>query len=120
MGGCWKACVDEKLISQSKKELENFIRAKFEDYNPGRASQTALKTVLPVRSQDTVYISFLRQGCASNDSLHNPDLRAIVVGHVTLYKIKKECYLLRSCLVDAGRMLLFMVKQVFLLMGEVR
>ena len=30
------------------------------------------------------------------------------------YKIKKECYLLRSCLVDAGRMLLFMVEQVFL------
>ena len=35
------------------------------------------------------------------------------------YKIKEECYLLRSCLVDAGRMLLFMVEQVFLLMGEV-
>ena len=33
--------------------------------------------------------------------------------------MKKECYLLRSCLVDAGRMLLFMVEQVFLLMGEV-
>ena len=30
------------------------------------------------------------------------------------YKIKKECYLLRSCLVDAGRMLLSMVEQVFL------
>ena len=35
------------------------------------------------------------------------------------YKIKKECYLLRSCLVDAGRMLLFMAEQVLLLMGEV-
>ena len=32
------------------------------------------------------------------------------------YKIKKECCLFRRCL--AGRMLLFMVKQVFLLMGE--
>ena len=26
------------------------------------------------------------------------------------YKIKKECYLFKSCLVDARRMLLFMVK----------
>ena len=38
---------------------------------------------------------------------------------MTPHKIKKECYLLRSCLVDAGRMLLFMAEQVFLLMGEV-
>ena len=35
------------------------------------------------------------------------------------YKIKKECYLLWSCLVDSRRMLLFMVEQAFLLMGEV-
>ena len=34
------------------------------------------------------------------------------------YNIRKECYLLWSCLVDAGRILLFMVEQVFLLMGE--
>ena len=33
---------------------------------------------------------------------------------MTPYKIKKECYLLRSCLVDTRRMLLFMVEQVFL------
>ena len=52
------------------------------------------------------------------DDLHNADLSANVVGRGTLYKIKKECYLLRSCLVDAGRILLFMVEQVFLTMGE--
>ena len=51
------------------------------------------------------------------ESVYDPDLSIIVVGHVTLYKIRKECYLLRSCL--AGRMLLFMAEQVFLLMGEV-
>ena len=38
---------------------------------------------------------------------------------MTPYKIKKERYLLRSCLVDAGRMLLFTADQVFLLMVEV-
>ena len=32
------------------------------------------------------------------DNLPNPDLSIIVVGHVTPYKIKKECFLLRSCL----------------------
>ena len=41
------------------------------------------------------------------------------MGHVTPYKIKKDCFLLRSCLVGARRMLLFMIEQVFLLMGEV-
>ena len=42
-----------------------------------------------------------------------------MVSHVIPYKIKKEYYLLRSCLVDAGRMLLLMAEQVFLLMAEV-
>ena len=42
----------------------------------------------------------------------------MVVGHVTPYKLKKECCLLRSCLADARRMLVFMVEQVFLPMGK--
>ena len=33
--------------------------------------------------------------------------------------IKKERYLLKSCLVDARKMLLIMVEQVFLLMREI-
>lgn len=37
---------------------------------------------------------------------------------MTPYKIKKEYYLSRSCLVDPGRMLLFMVEYVFLPMGR--
>ena len=41
-------------MSQSKKELENLIQAEFEDYNPGRTSQKALRTVLPVRNQGTL------------------------------------------------------------------
>ena len=42
-----------------------------------------------------------------------------MLGHVTSYKIKKECYLLRSCLVNTRRMLPVMVEQVFLRMGAV-
>ena len=34
--------------------MENLIRAKFEDYNPGKASQKPLRTVPPVRSKSTV------------------------------------------------------------------
>ena len=41
--------------------MENFIEAKFEDYNLGRASQKALRTVPQVRSQGTVIEVFLRQ-----------------------------------------------------------
>lgn len=52
------------------------------------------------------------------DSLHDPDLSVMLVSHVTPYEMKKECCLFRSCLVDAGRMLLFSVEPVFLLMGE--
>ena len=60
----------QKLISRSKKELENFIRAKFKDYNPERASQKALRTVPPIRSQHMVYISFFETaGCTLNEVL---------------------------------------------------
>ena len=52
--------IGNKLTSQSKKELVYFIRTKFEDYNNlGRVSQKSLRTVSPIRSQDTVYISFV-------------------------------------------------------------
>ena len=53
--------VDKKLISHSKKELENFIWAKFEDYNRGRAPQKALRTAPLVRNQGPVLYVFLRQ-----------------------------------------------------------
>ena len=43
-------------------------------------------------------------------SFHNPDVSAIMVGHVTFYKLKKECCLLKSCL-HAERMLLVMVSR---------
>ena len=42
-----------------------------------------------------------------------------MVGYVILYKTKKECYLLRSCLFDVRPMVLLMIEQVFLLMKEI-
>ena len=38
---------------------------------------------------------------------------------VTLSKIKKKCYLLRSCLVGAGRIMLSVLEQVIPAHGEV-
>ena len=46
-------------------KMENFIQAKFEDYNPGRASQKALRTVLlEVKAQ--LYKFLEKEGCTSN------------------------------------------------------
>ena len=39
---------DEKLINPSKKEIETFIHAKFEDYNLRRSSQNTLRTGPPL------------------------------------------------------------------------
>ena len=47
--------IDGRLINQSTKE-GNFVQAKVEDYNPGRASQKALRTVPLIRSQGTVIL----------------------------------------------------------------
>ena len=41
--------------------MEDFIQAKFEDYNLGRAPQKASRAILPIRSEGTVIISFMRQ-----------------------------------------------------------
>ena len=90
----------------------------------GRTSQKFPRTLLPIRGQRHGYICFLRVGAVHQmtfiiDSLHIPHLSSSMVDHVTSYKLTKECYLLRSCLNVVRRMLLFMVEQVFLLMGEV-
>ena len=62
----------EKLTSSSKKELENFMQAKFADYNPGRTSQKP-ENCSPGRKsrhsqKSNTYISFFEtEGCTSND-----------------------------------------------------
>ena len=61
-----------------KKELENFIWAQFESYNPERASQKALRTIPLVRNQGTVTHVFWDRKLYIKghiiDSLYNPDL----------------------------------------------
>ena len=49
--------------------MEKFICTKFEGYNPGRASQKALRTILPLRGQSTVIYIFEAKGYISNDVL---------------------------------------------------
>ena len=48
------AIVDGKLTSQSKREMEKSCSSQIEEYNLGRASQKAPRTVLPDRGQSTV------------------------------------------------------------------
>lgn len=62
--------------------MQIFIQDKFEDYDPGRASQKVLRTVPPFRSQGTViyevYTKVYTKWCIS-DSLHNVDLNGIII-----------------------------------------
>lgn len=52
--------IGKNSSSQSKKELVYFYLTKFEDYNNlRRVSQKSLRTISPIRNQDTVYISFV-------------------------------------------------------------
>ena len=39
-------------ISQSKKDIEKLLWAKFQDYNPGIASKKALRMVPPMESSE--------------------------------------------------------------------
>ena len=73
--------MDERLISWSKKEMRNFTGAKFEDYNPGRASQKALRTLLPIMQVFWDRGLYIKR--CMIDGSHNIDLSSVVVGHVT-------------------------------------
>ena len=57
-------------------------------------TQKTLMSVLSSRSQGNGDVSFGDRGlCVKRhiiDSVHNPDLSIIMVGHVTPYKVKKE------------------------------
>ena len=64
--------------------MENFIPAKFEDYNPRIAYQKALGAVLLLISQGTVIWAVYHM---IYYSLHNSDLNVIVAPQ----KIKKDC-----------------------------
>ena len=70
------------------KEAENFIQTTFEDYLLGRSLRRLWE--LWVVLDRGLYVKWHVIG-----SLHNPDLS------MAPYTIRKECYPLRSCLVDS-------------------
>ena len=79
--------VTEKIINWSKKLMENFTQARFEDYNLGRVSLKVLRTTLPVRSPGTGNNVLSQRGGHHWHiivSLYNPDLSIILAP----YKIK--------------------------------
>ena len=100
--------------------MENFIQAKLRIITwKQHLRMLQAGPAVPIKSQDTVIYVSRHKGLYNKwhivESLHSPDLGVTVAP----YKIRKECYLLRSCLADARRMLLFVVGQVFLPKGEV-
>lgn len=50
--------------------------------------------------------------------IYSPDVSITLVGPLAPYKIYKECYLSRSCLVDAGRTLFFVLSAGIPASGE--
>ena len=101
--------------------MEIFIHTKFEENDPGRASQKALRTVPAILNQGRA-TTFFETGSYTTTNLsstvHDPDVGGIVGGRMT-YQVKKEGYLLRSCPADVGRVSLFTTDQLFLPMAEV-
>ena len=63
------ACVDEKLISRSKKEMENFIRAKFEVITQEEHLRKPWELFRQLEVKAQLYKFFETEGCTSNDVL---------------------------------------------------
>ena len=117
---------NQRKINQSISERSGkFYSSQIEDYDLGRGSQKASRTVLPTRSQSTGVLTFLRQraSCSLNDVLltvHTVHIgRYSVASPWPLPRSRRRMLSLRSCHVGIGRMLLFMAEQVFLPMGKV-
>ena len=103
--------------------MENFTGAK-QDYDRGTPSRKVPRTgaSLCVCVCVCVCVCF-KQDCTLNEVLLTVTKSRFASTRwwaiVTLCKIKKECSLLRSCLMGARRMLCFTAEQVFLPMKEV-
>lgn len=72
------AFVNEKLISPSKKKMEHFMQAKFEDYHPRKSVSEISENCLPIRSQGKLYTFFEAKGCALNDILLQSSHRSLL------------------------------------------
>ena len=77
---------NQRKINKSISERSGkFYLSQIEDYDLGRGSQKASRTVLPTRSQSTGVLSFLRQraSCSLNDVL----LLTVHTVHIGRYSV---------------------------------
>ena len=116
----WK--INQSISERSGK----FYSSQIEDYDLGRCSQKASRTILPTRSQSTGVLSFLRQRAVPEMTYYWQFTQFTI--HIGRYSVaspwplprsRRRMLSLRSCPVGIGRMLLFMAEQVFLPMGKV-
>ena len=65
---CWDLSLF-LFILYTKQKKENFIWVYFEDYNLGRPSRKAVRTVLPLEVKVELYKLFETESCSSNAAL---------------------------------------------------
>ena len=109
--------LNEKLIRSknwSKNEMNNFIQSKLRIIIWEQHLRKIWVLFHPLEVQAVIKF-FETEGCTLNVLLtQSKSASTMQWVIVILYKIRKEGYSFRSCLVDTKRMLLFVVEQVFL------
>ena len=96
--------------------MENFIQAKLRIITWEQPLRKLQELFWPLEVKAQLQKFFDTGACTLNDVLLTYTIQICkykVMGCVTPYKIKMECYLLRSCLMGAGRMLCFIVEEVW-------
>ena len=115
--------VNKILLSWFKKEVENFTRANLrimtQEHHLGKFQELEF---LYMCVCVCVCVCIFKQDCTLNEVLLTVTKSRFASTKwwaiVTLRRIKKECSLLRSCVMGVRRMLCFMAEQVFLPMRE--
>ena len=110
---------NEKLIRSknwSNKEMKNFIQSKLRIIVWEQHLRKIWVLLFYPLEVKAVIKFFETEGCTLNDVLLTQSRSASTKQWVIVitYKIRKEGYSFRSCLVDTRRMLLFVVEQIFL------
>ena len=77
--------VDEKLISRSEKEMENFIQAKLRIITREQPLRKLQELFRPLQVKTQLYKFFETEGCTSNDVL-------FTVYTIQIFKYKVVCH----------------------------
>ena len=108
--------VDQKVINLSKKEVENFIEAKLRNITWEQKLRKLWEVFCPLEGNEQL-CKFFEAGMYIKwriiDSLQNTICKYKAVSYHDPLQDQGGSLSLSSCLVDAKRVLLFIVEQVF-------